>query len=71
MARRSSRAARAKPAKAPRERKGRTTEVEVVEEQPGLGWETGVAILTGILILVAILITDWGLGKYSDAGIFF
>ena len=56
---------------APKERKARTTEVEVVEEQPGMGWETGVAIVTGILILVAILITDWGMGKHGGGGIFF
>ena len=71
MARSRSRGVRAKPAKAPKERKGRTTEVEVVEETAGLGWESGVAILTGVVILIAILITDWGLGKFSDAGIFF
>ena len=60
-----------KGGKAKKERKTRTTEVEVVEESDNMGWETGVAILTGVLILVAILVTDWGLGKHYGEGIFF
>jgi hypothetical protein len=60
---------RGKPAK--KERKTRTAEVEVVEESAGMGWETGVAILTALILLAAILITDWGLGTHSGAGMFF
>jgi hypothetical protein len=48
----------------------RKTEVEVVEK-PGMGWETGVAILTGVLILVACLIVDFGLGRHYGSGLFF
>ncbi len=70
MARSRSRGAQ-RGGKAKKERKPRTTEVEVVEESAGLGWETGVAILTGLVILAAILVTDWGLGKHCGEGIFF
>ena len=52
-----------------KERKTRT-EVEVVEEQAGAGWETGVAILTGFLLLVAILVVDYNLGQ-NDSGLLF
>jgi hypothetical protein len=52
-----------------KERKPRT-EVEVVEEQAGAGWETGVAILTGFLLLVAILVVDYNLGQ-NDSGLLF
>ena len=65
---------KAKPERAEPKRASKSrprTEVEVVEEGAGPGWETGVAILTGILILVAILIVDFGLGRNYDAGIFF
>ena len=52
-------------------RKSKSTEVEVVEEAEGGGsWETGVAILTGVVLIAACLVVDYGLGKY-DAGIFF
>lgn len=57
------------PKKAPKERKPRT-EVEVVDEQAGAGWETGVAILTGFLLLVAILVVDYNLGQ-NDSGLLF
>ena len=61
---------RAKPVRAKKERQPRT-EVEIVDEDEGPGWETGVAVLTGILILVSILIVDYGLGKNYDAGFLF
>ena len=52
-------------------RKAKNTEVEVVEEAEGGGsWETGVAVLTGVILVAACLVVDYGLGKY-DAGIFF
>lgn len=56
--------------KQPRRERAPRTEVEIVEEDSGPGWETGVAILTALLILAAILITDYGLG-FSGEGIFF
>jgi hypothetical protein len=46
-------------------------EVEVVEESKGMGWEGGVAIITTILLLVAILMTDYDLGKHYGTGMFF
>ena len=46
-------------------------EVEVVEESKGLGIDDGIAIITGILILGAFLMTDHFRGtKYGD-GMFF
>jgi hypothetical protein len=65
-------ASKAKPAgKTTVTKKVRTTEVEVADEEGGPGWETGVAILTGVLLLMAILIVDFNLGKNYDAGVFF
>jgi len=60
----------AKPAPRKKETKPRT-EVEIVDDDGGPGWETGVALLTGVLILVAILVVDYGLGAHYDAGVFF
>jgi hypothetical protein len=51
------------------ERKTRT-EVEIVDERPGADWETGVAVLTGFLLLVAILVVDYNLGQ-NGAGLIF
>lgn len=68
--------AKRKPAAAKRgskssPRKAKNTEVEVVEEaESGGGWETGVAVLTGLILVAACLVVDYGLGKY-DAGVFF
>jgi len=46
------------------------TEVEVVEERGGDGIDTGIAVITGILLLLAILFVDAHLGRY-DSGMFF
>ena len=70
MARRTSKGGRSSGGKA-KKSKARTAEVEVVEESAGPGWEEGVAVITAILIHVAILIVDKGLGSNYDAGIFF
>lgn len=45
-------------------------EVEVVEEGKGLGIDEGVILVTTILLLAAILVTDHILGGYA-AGLFF
>jgi len=45
-------------------------EVDVVEERGGEGIDTGIAVITGILLLLAILFVDAHLGRY-DAGMFF
>lgn len=47
-----------------------TTDVEVVEEDAGAGWETGVAVMTFVALLVAILLVDMHLADYG-AGMFF
>ncbi|MDP6538367.1 MAG: hypothetical protein QF903_09105 [Planctomycetota bacterium] len=46
-------------------------EVEVVEEEKGLGVNDGIAIGTTILFLVAILLTDYTLGTEYGTGLFF
>lgn len=46
-------------------------EVEVVEESKGLGIDDGIAIITGILILAAFLMTDHFRGtKYGEGMLF-
>lgn len=62
---------RNKPAAKPAKPTSRaTTEVEVVEESPGMGWEAGVAIITAIALVVAILLVDHGMGPLGG-GVFF
>ncbi len=46
-------------------------EVDIVEEAPGMGWESGVAIITALMLLVAILLVDYQLGRDYGAGAFF
>jgi hypothetical protein len=48
-----------------------TTEVEVIEEKKGMGWEGGVAVITMIVLLVAILCVDYDLGHKYGRGMFF
>jgi hypothetical protein len=45
-------------------------EVEIVEEERGLGIEDAVAIFTAILLLVACLLVDADMGRYGK-GLFF
>jgi hypothetical protein len=44
--------------------------VEVVEEPHSAGVETGIAVMTGLMLLLAIAYTDMLLGQYAKA-IFF
>jgi hypothetical protein len=46
-------------------------EVEIVEEKQGTNWEGGVAIVTTMLLVAAILFTDYHLGVHYGAGMFF
>ena len=46
-------------------------EVEVVEEKKGLGIDDGIPIMTTLVLLVAILMTDYILGSDYGAGLFF
>jgi hypothetical protein len=45
--------------------------VEIVEEKKGMNWESGVAVITGLLLFVAILLTDYHLGAHYAGGLFF
>ncbi len=71
MARRSSRAPK-KPAKAAKPARGRKSaapavaEVEIVEESGGTGWEAGVAIVTSLLLVAAIVCVDMMRGWYGE-----
>lgn len=58
-----------KPAKG--DNRAATSEVEVVEEKKGMGWEGGVAIITTILLVIAILCVDKDLGAKFGQGTFF
>ena len=46
------------------------TEVEVVEESGGAGIDNGIAVITAVLLLLAILFVDANLGRYGS-GLFF
>ena len=48
-----------------------TTEVEIVEEDRGLGIDDGIAIVTTIVLLVSIGMVDYASGKFFDSGWFF
>ena len=48
-----------------------TASVEVVEEGKDLGLDDGIAIVTALLILVAILLVDYDLGTHYGRGVFF
>jgi len=69
--------ARRKAAGAGRKREAKSkkkpavAEVEVIEEQKGLGIDDGVVILTTILFLVAFVLTDFKLGSEYQQGLFF
>lgn len=48
----------------------RTTEVEVVEEKSGMGFEGAVAIICCLLLIAAFVLVDRELGA-AGAGLFF
>jgi hypothetical protein len=54
-----------KGAKAPRASAQATTEVEVVEESAGFGWETGVAIITTVALILAIVLVESGMAPFG------
>jgi hypothetical protein len=63
----------AKPAAGRQTKSKKTTavvEVEVVEESGGSGIDAGIAVMTSILLLVAILFVDAHLARYGK-GMFF
>jgi hypothetical protein len=51
-------------------RSTKTTEIEVVEEASGLGFEGGVAIITALLIVAALVMVDMELGATGHALLF-
>lgn len=46
-------------------------DVEVVEEAGGMDLDTGIGIVTTLLLLTALLFLDYELGKHLGAGIVF
>ena len=46
-------------------------EVEVVEEEGGMGIDDGIPIMTAVLLLVAFILVDYVLGTQYSAGMFF
>lgn len=46
-------------------------EVEVVEEEGGMGIDDGIPIITGVLLLVAFIMVDYVLGTDYGTGMFF
>lgn len=46
-------------------------EVEVVEESAGLSIDDGIPMVTTLVLLVAILVTDYVLGTHYGEGLFF
>jgi len=48
-----------------------TTEVETAETAGGMGWESGVAVITAFLLLMAILFVDYQLGHAYGSGLLF
>lgn len=53
------------------EKKTTTSEVEVIEEKKGMGWEGGVAVITTLILVAACLCADYDLGHKFGTGMFF
>ena len=73
MAKRTSRSARAVPARATKTKIRKTPDVEVavaVDEGPGMGVDAALGLTTSILLVLAILFTDKLLAKFGS-GLFF
>jgi len=51
-------------------RSTKTTEVEIVDESSGLGFDGGVAIVTALILIAAFLMVDHELGALGS-GMFF
>lgn len=51
--------------------KAKGGDVEVVEEAGGMDLDTGVGIVTTLLLILALLLIDYELGKSLGAGIVF
>jgi hypothetical protein len=55
---------------AAKSKKAAAPEVEATADAPGIGFETGVAIVTTVAMLAALVLVDMMQGKNGD-GIFF
>lgn len=51
--------------------KASAADVEVVEEAGGMDLDTGVGIVTTLLLIAALLLVDYELGKHLGEGMFF
>jgi len=73
MAQRTPRSAASKPAPsraAAKSKKSSTSDVEVVEESPGLALDAGLGIVTALGLIGALVCTDKIMGMFGE-GIFF
>jgi len=71
MAKSSARGGRGQPARAAaKSKKAASAEVEVAEDAPGMGIDAGIAILTSVVLIGALVLVDMIQGKNGD-GIFF
>ncbi|MAE27654.1 MAG: hypothetical protein QF724_01940 [Planctomycetota bacterium] len=68
---RSDKGAGARQARSKSTRSKPAAEVEVVEEGGGMGIDDGIAIITTIVLLVAVLLVDYELGTNYGEGMFF
>ena len=68
MAKSTTRAAR--PDKRSSARSTKTTDIEVVEEASGMGFEGGLAIICALLLVTALVMVDMELGA-TGHGLFF
>jgi hypothetical protein len=65
------RAGAAAPARAAaKSRKVASSDVEVVEEAPGLGIDAGMAIFTSLVLVAAVVLIDMMQGKNGDGMLF-
>jgi hypothetical protein len=48
-----------------------TEEVEVVDESGGMDLDTGIGIVTCVLLIIALVLVDYDMGKHMAAGFLF
>ena len=70
MAKSTPRGGRAQPARAAAKSKKAAPEAESGEDKPGIGIDAGIAVVTTIVLLAALVVIDMMQGKNGD-GIFF
>ncbi len=70
MAKSTTRRGIAPPRAAAKSRKPASSDVEVVEESPGLGLDAGIAVLTSLVLVAAIVLIDMLQAKNGDGLLF-